>query len=345
MNSRKLLPRVLLLAISIVLSWGAAEIILRVLDHRVSITSEWVLDTEWRVLDSDVILIHQCFKSEDHYRLEDPELPTIVTLGDSFTRGFPVPEELSYPALLEQLLAEGGFPVNVINMGLGDSGSDRHLRLLTDFLLPRIDPAIVIWTFYPNDIWDNVSAPAYDIQGDELVRLNGNVQWMAQRQRFYRAFPLPGPVKMNSYLFRLLLKAFEDIGIWLAVPAGFRDDPSCWSLAKINREMREIERLGESHGFLVYYALIAPEAMYLAADNDEWLDHWTVKDYHRLAELLGDGNFVNLFFDDSDMDTLFAGSEIDPQLMGDHHCAEPGYRLIAEKLAERLLADLPEGGI
>jgi lysophospholipase L1-like esterase len=55
----------------------------------------------------------------------DPARKTVVTLGDSFTEGFPVDDSNNYPSVLGRLLDERGMPVNIINMGMGDSGPDQ----------------------------------------------------------------------------------------------------------------------------------------------------------------------------------------------------------------------------
>ena len=160
-------------------------------------------------------------------------------MGDSFTRGFPVLSSQNYPAHLEQILEEGGFPVNVINTGLGDSGPDCHLRLLVDYLLPRVNPSIVIWTFYPNDIRDNVITSTYALHDRQLVRQDGSRHWLARRYRFFHAIPLPASDKRESYLFRLFLRAIESVGVWLTVPPELRDEMWNWSFHFVLRKRRQ----------------------------------------------------------------------------------------------------------
>lgn len=78
-----------------------------------------------------------------------PDLPVILTVGESTTAGFGVSAELSYPGQLQALLSDRGYAYRVVNQGrngitvaMALTGLDRGLRL---------QPRIVIIALGGND--------------------------------------------------------------------------------------------------------------------------------------------------------------------------------------------------
>jgi len=131
-----------------------AEGALRVASDRPVLTSEWLLEHP-EILDAEAI-----FAPEAARGAPGPEgdgRPLLVTLGDSFTRGHPVARADAYPAVLVRRLVAGGTPVRLLDLGLGDTGPDQHLRWLERELAAGLRPDVVVWQLCPNDVWDNVS--------------------------------------------------------------------------------------------------------------------------------------------------------------------------------------------
>jgi hypothetical protein len=52
--------------------------------------------------------------------------PKIMTLGDSFTFGFPVSLDKTYPSIMESFFARNGFELQVVNLGQVDRGPDQY---------------------------------------------------------------------------------------------------------------------------------------------------------------------------------------------------------------------------
>ncbi len=85
-----------------------------------------------------------------------PELPseikpkgTIVALGNSLTEGLGVPEDLAYPALLEEALRARGLAYRVVNAGIsGETSSGARTRL--EWVL-SMKPDIIILETGAND--------------------------------------------------------------------------------------------------------------------------------------------------------------------------------------------------
>jgi acyl-CoA thioesterase-1 len=67
----------------------------------------------------------------------------IVALGDSLTAGYLLPADASFPAILEEKLRAGGFPVDVANAGVsGDTASGGLARL--DWSVPDGTDLVII---------------------------------------------------------------------------------------------------------------------------------------------------------------------------------------------------------
>ncbi|MBI1319692.1 MAG: hypothetical protein GC168_12200 [Candidatus Hydrogenedens sp.] len=84
--------------------------------------------------------------------LEKPAGTTrIIALGDSVTHGFYVPNEHTYPELLEQNLRRDGYTVDVINIARGFASIDMEFAMLKKYGM-KLAPDIVVLTFVTNDI-------------------------------------------------------------------------------------------------------------------------------------------------------------------------------------------------
>ncbi len=73
----------------------------------------------------------------------------IVALGDSLSAGYGLPEEESYPYLLQKKLDEDGFDYKVVNMGVSAEVSSETLERLP--AVSQLNPAIVILEIGAND--------------------------------------------------------------------------------------------------------------------------------------------------------------------------------------------------
>lgn len=97
----------------------------------------------------------------------------ILAVGDSYTFGYEVRDEETWPAILEDLTGR-----RVINGGGFAYGMDQSL-LRARQLIDRYQPDTVIYSFIPNDIWRNqisarsgVNKPYFDIQNGSLALKN-----------------------------------------------------------------------------------------------------------------------------------------------------------------------------
>lgn len=99
--------------------------------------------------------------------MRDPE-PTgpltggVVFLGDSFTLGYGVEQDEAFPALLRQRLHAVGVRVPVLNMGIGNAGNGRWLKLL-ESEVPAYQPEVIVLQLLSNDFSDNLRERLYEL--------------------------------------------------------------------------------------------------------------------------------------------------------------------------------------
>ncbi len=105
---------------------------------------------------------------------------TILFLGDSTTAGFEVNNDQTYPAVIEQLFSESGYPVRCYNGGVRGYGTDQCFWQLARYY-ELLKPDLVVYMFAPNDFIDNrtikqpgriYGKPAYILENDVLRKVN-----------------------------------------------------------------------------------------------------------------------------------------------------------------------------
>ena len=360
------LKKLLLLVAGLIIGLGASEVALRVADYKPQLSSEWILGNKDRVLDRGLITVSRRFLGEDFYAAyRDQESDVmVIALGDSFTDGTPVSRcrgrrppclnDDSYPGILERLLTDAGMKATVVRAGLGDTGPDQQLRLFKEYILPRLSPQIVVWQFYTNDTWNNVSLATYTISsGNTLTPLDARSNWYYRRLLVYNGIPLPSSVKKSSYVVNLLMRRYESEKL-SQVPSQHLNDPLAWGRAKIALEIEEMQRLAKLNNFRVYFVLIAPQAYYLSSKNPlwQWQDNWSSREgeYQNLGGLLErQPTFIRAEFSVNDIkdatgipvqdvaDVIFSTGTRDSLPEGIRHLNEVGYELLARKIAERIL--------
>jgi acyl-CoA thioesterase-1 len=95
-------------------------------------------------------------------------LPRVVFLGDSLTAGLGLGEEVAYPAIAGELLAQRGVPVRVVNAGVsGDTSAGGLARV--DWLL-SLQPDILVLALGANDGLRGQPVPGIEANLREIVR-------------------------------------------------------------------------------------------------------------------------------------------------------------------------------
>lgn len=204
---------------------------------------------EWNI-DRNFIFITQ--KVEDRIRELSRYSPDklVITLGDSFTQGDPVDEKDNYPSQLQSLfsLEDDGNEMSVVNLGVGGYGPDQELKLLHSALEQGARPKIVVWQFFPNDIYENLAQATYTIDAqNQLKAFDVTKNWIFTSQTLYEKFPLPKSIKENSRLVNYLL-SYSLSQEYSSVPAehkGSYEAMEKWAVEKLKLEVASAEELAK----------------------------------------------------------------------------------------------------
>jgi lysophospholipase L1-like esterase len=108
-------------------------------------------------------------RADREYDYEKPEgTLRIVSLGDSFTVGYEVEVQEAFSSVLERALRRSGYEVEVLNAGVSGYSTAESLVYLERELF-RYEPDLVLLSFFPNDLIDNVRAGLFRLEEGRLV--------------------------------------------------------------------------------------------------------------------------------------------------------------------------------
>lgn len=322
---------------------------------RKPISVGWLLQEnasqEWR-LDNQTIFINQ--QVEPFLSTSLPlDQNYIVTLGDSFVRGDPVDPSNNYPSVLQNLLNKEFLRYSVVNLGVGGFGPDQEFRLFQRYLAHGNRPAIVVWSFYGNDIDENYTQSVFSINQNRLVSIDTRLNWIFLRQKFYDLIPLSRKLKLRSRIVNLVLFFFEYFK-GAQVPREFRFRGHEWSLLKINAEIDEMEKLAQLYNFVFYPVLITPQEYYMSQENPMTPTGWALYDFRLLQSALKtrsqlftlDFSFLSANDKTNTEQTngaissdYYSEGTRDPLPLGSRHFNERGYAIFAHEIFQLLKND------
>ena len=98
--------------------------------------------------------------------------PRVLVLGDSQTFGHGVGDEAPYPRRLQGLFEARGAAVEVVNAGMQGFSSDQSFKLFAK-RLRGLEPDLVVFAHYWNDIPENITQALYLVAEDMLQELGG----------------------------------------------------------------------------------------------------------------------------------------------------------------------------
>lgn len=103
-----------------------------------------------------IVVNGEGFVDKDHQINNEDNAYRILIIGDSFAENFQVPYEKSYAYLLNRWLNQRyDFPIEIITLGIGNSGTVSHYLALKN-IGAKYKPNLVIHIFYTgNDIFNN----------------------------------------------------------------------------------------------------------------------------------------------------------------------------------------------
>jgi len=241
----------------------------------------------------------------------------IVVLGDSMIFGHGVDDDESFPNQLEAVLSEAGRNVDVINAGIKGYGTDGAYKLWTSRLAPLgLEPDLVIFAVYSNDLHDNIGQPLYSIERGALVPLDPTKNWIYFLGNIERQTP---EFLRNRILYGLVLSRFVGRDVYHVLPDLDETELIDWAAHKALLQIRNLAAVGEREGFRVLVLGVpyrdGPPHFY------DWLEPVT--------------KLGAQFFDPS-LDPSWAEEKERLFFAKDYHFTAAGNRLLAEMVAEAL---------
>jgi lysophospholipase L1-like esterase len=224
----------------------------------------------------------------------------IVVLGDSMIFGHGVDDHESFPNQLEALMSESGRKVDVINAGIKGYGTDGAYKLWQARLAKlSLEPDLVIFAIYHNDLHDNIGQPLYTIEKGALRPLDPTKNWI----HFLGGIEAHTPELLRKrILYGLVLSRFIGRDVYGVLPEMNEAQLVDWAARKALLQVRDLARSGEREGFRVlvlgvpyrdgargFYEWLAPVAKHGAQLFDPSVDPvWSrrrdelffAKDYH-----------------------------------------------------------------
>ena len=246
----------------------------------------------------------------------------VLCVGDSFTFGYGVSDNDSYPRQLERLLREGGSERDpeVVNSGVQGYATYHEM----DFLESRgltLQPDAVILAVYYNDLEARPEGSYADRYQKELEQAESTLRHRAPRLHW--AFRNSAALTLANQIYRA--RQHGDANQARQTGGEAAESDAAWR--SMEEELRRFKQLSEEHGFFPL-VMVIPVRFQLAAGGAESRYPGEVL---AIAERLG-LEAIDL------RPVLRAALEqgIDPYLAWDHHHGPEGNRLLAAAVRERL---------
>jgi hypothetical protein len=256
----------------------------------------------------------------------------ILCLGGSFTAGYGVDAEETYPKVLERLLngdEDDGVDWEVLNAGVGSTGTAHQLAFFTTEGY-KYNPDIVMLCFsQTTDYWDSIRSGLYTIEDGKPVKHDAPLTRSRTLQRMVRWIPGYNTVFARSHFLnfvksRVARHHFRELGERIVLPAD-----------KADIEAREDE--------LVRCLLIALRDAVAAQDGqlvmtgipfpDTW--EWLPETLELIAFMQANGV---PFIDIAPALRNGAGHGLRIHLDGDRHWTVTGHRIAGQALYDYLVA-------
>jgi HEAT repeat protein/lysophospholipase L1-like esterase len=174
-RAREIAQNVLLSLVSMAVVLGAAELVLRRLEHGKTAPSVAPYITDWQDWDGEFYTVKSAaagwppwedynsdgLRDREHEVAKPPGVRRIACLGDSTTLGWGIRPEQAYPQVLEELLESAGEPSEVFNVGLG-GWSTRQELIAYRRIARKYRPDTVLLGICLNDVAEmqnNLSRP------------------------------------------------------------------------------------------------------------------------------------------------------------------------------------------
>ena len=133
----------------------------------------------------------------------------VLALGDSYTEGFEVRQEATFPAVAERWLDVHGLPADVINAGVSGFGTAEELAFLENEGI-NYRPDAVVLGFFGNDFVDNARSGLFTLDDDSLAVRSKVYAPAVAVLDMLNAIPPMRWLSENSYLYSFAFNAVWD---------------------------------------------------------------------------------------------------------------------------------------
>jgi len=169
----------------------------------------------------------------------------ILVLGDSMIFGHGVHDDQTFPNQLEMLFHEAGMDVDVVNAGVKGYGPDQYFKFFLSSLRD-LQPNLVIFSLFVNDLRDCIDTPLYDLKEGALYSLDARKNWLYVRCRLASIFP---NAILRMRVFRAIASRYAAYCTQNPTITMNAEEGRLWAQEKVLTQIQELERLGEADGF------------------------------------------------------------------------------------------------
>jgi lysophospholipase L1-like esterase len=206
-----------------------------------------------RIAESEEFVEHT---TTNRHGLRDDEIRSrnsfekrIIVLGDSMIFGHGVNDDQTFPNQLEAIYRDEPRAVDVINAGVKGYGTDSAHKLFMARLQPlSLQPDLVIFAIYHNDLYDNIGQPLYTIENGSLAPLDPTRNWIYLLGTIERKTP---DFIRNRILYGIVLSRFVGRDIYSVLPDMNHQELYDWAAHKALLEIIDLRRRGRRQGFRV----------------------------------------------------------------------------------------------
>ena len=173
----------------------------------------------------------------------------IVVLGDSMIFGHGVDDHETFPNQLEAIYRDENRAVDVINAGVKGYGTDSAHKFFTARLQPlSLQPDLVIFAIYQNDLHDNIGQPLFTIENRSLAPLDPTKNWIYLLGTIEDKTP---EFIRNRILYNIVLSRFVGRDVYSVLPDEDRQGLFDWAARKAFLQILDLRRRGRREGFHV----------------------------------------------------------------------------------------------
>jgi hypothetical protein len=182
-------------------------------------------------------------------RARDSFEKRIIVLGDSMIFGHGVNDDQTFPNQLEAIFRDEDRAVDVINAGVKGYGTDSAHKFFTARLQPlSLQPDLVIFAIYQNDLYDNIGQPLYTIENGSLAPLDPTRNWIYLLGTIEQKTP---EFIRNRILYSIVLSRFVGRDVYSQLPDLDEQELYDWAAHKAFLQIVDLRRRGRRQGFRV----------------------------------------------------------------------------------------------